>query len=88
MELGDGWVRHVVPHNGAFYLHNPSLNLVMLDDLELKNPSDRNKFVSRHGLQPQPLETFVHCVKGVVKFVEVNHAEEMSQVRTKVSDDG
>ena len=87
MELGDGWVKHVVPHNGANYLHNPSLNLVMLEDLELKNPSDRNKFVSRHGLGPQPLETFVHCVKGKLEFVEVNHAEEMSQVKTKGSDD-
>lgn len=60
----------------------------MLDDLELRNPSDRNKFVSRYGLGPQPLETFVRCVKGELEFVEVNHAEEISRVKTKVSGDG
>lgn len=77
-------MQHVVPHNGDTYLHNPSLNLIMLDDLELKNPSDRNKFVSCHGLGPQALETFVRCVNGELEFVEINHAEEMAQVRTKV----
>ena len=63
----------------------------MLDDLELKNISDRNKFVSRlQDKQPRLLETFVRssCVKKKVEleYVEVNHDKEMSQVQTK--DDG
>ena len=84
-ELNDGWVKHVVPHNGTTYLHNPSLNLVMLEDL--KNPTDRINFLSSHGLGEQRLETFVHRVEGELLFVEVNHAEEMAQVK-KVSDKG
>ena len=87
-ELGDGWVEHVAPHDGTTYLHNPSLNLVIMDDLELKNPSDRNKFVSCHGLGPQTQETFVRSVKGELEFVEINHAEETAQVKTKGSDNG
>ena len=84
--MGDGWVKHVVPHNGTAYLHNPSLNLVMLDDLKLENFSDRNKFVLDHGLRQQLLETFVCCVKGGLESIEVNHDEEMAQVKTNVSD--
>jgi len=84
--LNDGWVKHVVPHNGTTYLHNPSLNLVVLEDL--KNPSDRIKFLSSHGLGEQRLETFVHRVEGELLFVEVNHAAEMAQVKKKVSDNG
>ena len=57
----------------------------MLDNL--KNPTDRNKFVSSHGLGQQRLETFVRRVKGELLSVEVNHAEEMAQVK-KVSDNG
>ena len=60
----------------------------MSDDLKLENFSDRNKFVLDHGLGWQPLETFVHCVKGGLESVEVNHDEEMAQVKTNVSDNG
>ncbi|KAF8813533.1 hypothetical protein BYT27DRAFT_6375080 [Phlegmacium glaucopus] len=83
-ELHDGWVKHVVPHNGATYLHNPSLNLVMLGDV---NPSDHDAFVSLHRPRQQPLEMFVHCVERKL-FLEVNHAEEMAQVKTEALDNG